>query len=59
MYIAPGQGETTLGDNCFDGSKKVFLITGCRCKKIPFSDFMQIFHDFIHVDVYSYTYTYI
>ena len=26
VYIAPGQGETTLGDNFFDGSRK---ITGC------------------------------
>ena len=22
IYIAPGQVETTLGDNCFDGSRK-------------------------------------
>ena len=51
VYKAQRQDETTLGDNLFDASRKVItLITGCMLQKIALpSDFMHIFHDFIHV----------
>ena len=37
VYTAPGQEETTLGDNCFDGSKKIsslWSLVAC-CKTCP------------------------
>ena len=44
FYFIHGQEETTLGDNFF-----ITLITGCMFQKIALlSDFMHIFHDFIH-----------
>ena len=52
MYIAAGQGQTTPGD-------KILMSTETSChfghllqvskKKILKSDFIHIFHDFIHV----------
>ena len=43
VCIAPGQEETTFGDKCFDGSRKVItLITDCMFQKIALpSDFMH------------------
>ena len=54
IHVAPGQGLTTLGDEIFMSTG-----TGTSChfghllqvlKEISLkSDFMQFFHDFIHV----------
>ena len=51
VYIASGQEETTLEDNFLWKQKGLItLITGCMFQKIALpSDFMQTFHDFIHV----------
>ena len=52
VYIAQGQEETTLGNIFFWWKQKglLTLITGCMFQKIALpSDFMHIFHDFIHV----------
>ena len=45
MYIAAGQGQTTTGD-------KILMSTETSChfgQKTLKSDFIHIFHDFIHV----------
>ena len=49
VYIAPGQGETTLGDSfLMEAERSYILITGCMFKKIslPF-DLCTFFHDFV------------
>ena len=53
VYKAPRQQETTIGDNVFYASRKVLSLgsdTGCMFQKMALpSDFMHIFHDFVHV----------
>ena len=51
VYKAPGQEETTHGDNFLCKQKGLItLITGCMFQKIDLpSDFMHFVHDFIHV----------
>ena len=54
IYKAPGQEETPLGDNfLMQAERSYYFDHGCMLQKkkktaLP-SDFMHIFHDFIHV----------
>ena len=52
MYIAPGQGLTTPWGCNFDVTRNILLLRSfvASFKKISLkSDFLQCFHDFIHV----------
>ena len=50
MYIAPGQGQTTLGDKCWCQQKALItLLICCKFKMIALKyDFKHILNDFIH-----------
>ena len=52
MYIAPGQGETAHRGQRFDVNRNVFSLNSfvASFKKMSLkSDFIQFFHDLIHV----------
>ena len=52
MYIAPGQGLTTPWGQNFDINRNILSLRSffASLKKISLkSDFIQFFHDFIHV----------
>ena len=52
MYIAPGQGLTTPWGQKFDVNRNILSLRSfvASFKKISLkSDFIQFFHDFIHV----------
>ena len=52
MYIAPGQGQTAPRGQSFDVNRNVLLLHSfvASFKKMSLkSDFIQIFHDLIHV----------
>ena len=52
MYIAPGQGQTAPRGQSFDVNRNVLSLHSfvASCKKIFLkSDFIQFFHDLIHV----------
>ena len=52
MYIAPGQGQTAPRGQNFDVNRKALSLYPfvASFKEISFkSDFMQFFHDLIHV----------
>ena len=52
MYIAPGQGLTTPSEQNFDVNRNVLSLRSfvASFKNISLkSDFIQFFHDFIHV----------
>ena len=52
MYIAPGQGLTTPWEQNFDGNRNILSLRSfvASFKNISLkSDFIQFFHDFIHV----------
>ena len=51
MYVAAGQGETTLEDNFLMEAERTYLFDRwLHVSKISStSDFMHIFYDFIHV----------
>ena len=51
-YIVPGQGLTTPWGLTFYVNRNIFvtLVICCKFQKISFKDdFIQIFHNFIHV----------
>ena len=52
MYIAPGQGQTTPRGQSFDDNRNVLSLHSfvASLKKMSLkSDFIQFFHDLIHV----------
>ena len=52
MYIAPGQGQTTPRGQSFDVNRNVLSLHSflASLKKMSLqSDFIQLFHDLIHV----------
>ena len=52
MYIAPGQGHTAPKGQSFDVNRNVFSLHSfvAKLKKVSLkSDFIQFFHDLIHV----------
>ena len=52
MFIAPGQGQTAPRGQYFDVNRKVLSLYSfvARFKEISLkSDFIQFFHDLIHV----------
>ena len=52
MYIAPGQGLTTPWGQNFDVNRNILSLQSfvASFKKVSLkSDFIQFFHDFIHV----------
>ena len=52
MYIAPGQGQTAPGGQRFDVNRNVLSLHSlvASLKKMSLkSDFIQFFHDLIHV----------
>ena len=52
MYIAPGQGQTAPRGQSFDVNRNILSLHSfvASFKKISLkSDFIQFFHDFIHV----------
>ena len=53
MYIAPGQGQTTPRGQSFDVNRNVLSLHSfvASLKKMSLkSDFIQFFHDLIHVN---------
>ena len=49
MYIAPGQGQTTPRGQSFDVNRNFLSLHSFVAKMSLKSDFIQFFHDLIHV----------